>query len=671
MATTPTNNPIPSESPRDLKYNAGKVDEFVSSNQESYTDRFGVERYTISGITKLASDAISAYGYITLDSFEDGATLTLPNQTLRFEATGEYYRWDGSFPKVVPAGSTPSSTGGIGGGAWLSVGDATLRGSLASTSPGLGASLIGTESGNTVQQDIDDLADAVNRIATPEQYSSLVSGGDWTAAINAALATGKTVLLSATYNVNGIINSKGQQIIGEGIINTSRYSLGNIAAKTIPADSESIRMLYVESAYDLAELLHIKSLGFNMINHYCTFANNGTIDAAGTAEQMLDNAYTAGLKVNIGLENPRSNANLAEFVNATKDHPATWGYSVYDEPATHGVSVATQDAKITTLRGLTTKKLSFVDLIADTSFIFNQVFSTNYDVAFVDSYSRHYTSGTYAQWLKDDLNKFRFDMGAISQMTGLRVIPVVSAFVENTSNDYYSRDINQIVPASRILGKVAEGDFGAFVWDGASANFDGVVRDNSTLKALCKELSSQRKRKPVKFQAYLFGGTPSSTKWGILNLIKPRMLLDTSTSDPNVQGFSYPIRLRTGASETDRTTTNSGYDFSGLAFSGAFASWNSGIRIGRHLRLHMEYFNLGPVLSGTFQVRATDDNGYTISEPAYANGLSANAVFSADITPGDTSIDPESTIVFRMDFPGDSTTLKRKFLRGIIISSDW
>ncbi len=44
MATTPTNNPIPSESPRDLKYNAGKVDEFVSSNQESYTDRFGVER---------------------------------------------------------------------------------------------------------------------------------------------------------------------------------------------------------------------------------------------------------------------------------------------------------------------------------------------------------------------------------------------------------------------------------------------------------------------------------------------------------------------------------------------------------------------------------------------------------------------------------------------------
>lgn len=31
MATTPTNLPVPSESPRDLKFNAGKIDEFVTS----------------------------------------------------------------------------------------------------------------------------------------------------------------------------------------------------------------------------------------------------------------------------------------------------------------------------------------------------------------------------------------------------------------------------------------------------------------------------------------------------------------------------------------------------------------------------------------------------------------------------------------------------------------
>ncbi len=131
MATQPTQDAVPSESPHDLKFNAGKIDEFVTSMGWTYTDRFGVQHYTIEGMRWLAQQAIAAFGYITLDSFEDGNTLTLPNQVLRLEATGEYYRWDGAFPKDVPAGSTPDSTGGVGGGKWLSVGDATLRSDLA------------------------------------------------------------------------------------------------------------------------------------------------------------------------------------------------------------------------------------------------------------------------------------------------------------------------------------------------------------------------------------------------------------------------------------------------------------------------------------------------------------------------------------------------------------
>lgn len=130
MATTPTNNPIPSEDPRDLKFNAGKLDEVMTSDAHYYTDRFGVQRWTIAGFEYTAKEAIRMYGYITMDSFEDGATLTLPNQVLRYEATGEYYRWDGAFPKVVASGSTPTSTGGIGLGAWVSVGDAALRNQL-------------------------------------------------------------------------------------------------------------------------------------------------------------------------------------------------------------------------------------------------------------------------------------------------------------------------------------------------------------------------------------------------------------------------------------------------------------------------------------------------------------------------------------------------------------
>lgn len=127
MATQPTQLPVPSEKPQDLKFNAGKIDAFVTSMGWTYTDRFGNKHYTIEGMRWLAQQAIAQYGYITIDSFQAGASITLPNQALRYTSNGEYYRWDGALPKEVPAGSTPSSTGGVGIGAWVSVGDAALR----------------------------------------------------------------------------------------------------------------------------------------------------------------------------------------------------------------------------------------------------------------------------------------------------------------------------------------------------------------------------------------------------------------------------------------------------------------------------------------------------------------------------------------------------------------
>lgn len=52
MATTPTNNPVPSNDLNDFRFNCEKVDEIVNSDSEKYTDRFGVERYTIDGVRK-------------------------------------------------------------------------------------------------------------------------------------------------------------------------------------------------------------------------------------------------------------------------------------------------------------------------------------------------------------------------------------------------------------------------------------------------------------------------------------------------------------------------------------------------------------------------------------------------------------------------------------------
>ncbi|EOL9023614.1 hypothetical protein ACN5QG_003854 [Cronobacter sakazakii] len=167
MATQPTNNPVPSESPRDLKFNAGKIDEFVTSLVTTYVDRFGNEHYTIEGLNQLARQAIAAFGWIPVGTFQAGATISLPNQILKDTTDGEYYRWDGPLPKVVPAGSTPASTGGTGVGAWISVGDSTLRSMLASST---GAGLIGTNHRGTLAADLN----AIDR--RPDGYTTGVAG---------------------------------------------------------------------------------------------------------------------------------------------------------------------------------------------------------------------------------------------------------------------------------------------------------------------------------------------------------------------------------------------------------------------------------------------------------------------------------------------------------------
>lgn len=151
MSTTPSNLPVPSEKPQDLKFNAGKIDEFVTSMAKQYIDRFGQAHYTIEGLSWIAKQAIAAFGYITLDSFEDGNTLTLPNQVLRLESTGEYYRWDGVLPKTVPAGSTPDSTGGIGDGAWVAVGAAAFGQSIAIVDSVKDLMAVGDKSANNVR----------------------------------------------------------------------------------------------------------------------------------------------------------------------------------------------------------------------------------------------------------------------------------------------------------------------------------------------------------------------------------------------------------------------------------------------------------------------------------------------------------------------------------------
>ncbi len=58
MASQPTLNPVPSENYDDMRFNAGKLDEFVTSDADEYTDRLGVTHLTARGLQNSVAGAL-------------------------------------------------------------------------------------------------------------------------------------------------------------------------------------------------------------------------------------------------------------------------------------------------------------------------------------------------------------------------------------------------------------------------------------------------------------------------------------------------------------------------------------------------------------------------------------------------------------------------------------
>lgn len=121
MTTYNTGNPIGSTDSRDRLDNSENFDRALGTLSATWVDRLGRTRDSFEG--RLAKGSFYRAG-----TFAAGYTLTNMRQTLEYN--GHEYSWAGSFPKVVAAGATPATSGGIGAGAWVDRTDDTLRGNL-------------------------------------------------------------------------------------------------------------------------------------------------------------------------------------------------------------------------------------------------------------------------------------------------------------------------------------------------------------------------------------------------------------------------------------------------------------------------------------------------------------------------------------------------------------
>ena len=207
-----------------------------------------------ANIAKSAAESVSG---ALVGNFDDGVTLQSKNQVIIQFINGyaRQFVWSGSFPKIVPAGSTPESTGGVGSGAWVSVSDASLRGQLGSLS-GLTFNTVGdiftgtTSSGQKVTLKVGDTVttgggtqwrilfaspSAMSEIKATSPFNVIDFGADpsgYTDSTEAFVSAGGCSVPEGTYivndNLSGIYYKDGRVTIK-----------GNGTVKLISKDTQS------------------------------------------------------------------------------------------------------------------------------------------------------------------------------------------------------------------------------------------------------------------------------------------------------------------------------------------------------------------------------------------------------------------------------------------------
>lgn len=346
------------------------------------------------------------------------------------------------------------------------------------------------------QQSSQLLTKKVNEAyASPESFGAKANDPNFdnTKALNAAFATGKDVYSTSdkTYYVTKNLKTKGQRLIGGWKIHskkkTSRAGIWEQTVTTVDepnVNTDVIKMMYVANAYDLSEFLYIKSLGFNVLQHYSGMHIQGW-DMDGDVYNMLDNAKSAGLKVIVGTQNdPEAIANVASWVASIDSHPAVIGYSVADEPIHNGMTVAQQDARISLLRKVTRKLLTTVEFTQDGK---NKGLSDNYDIIFLDIYNDANKNLSNAAAAQADINKMNSALNLYRRQYDARIIPVVMGF-----KYVNGAPLDRIAKTSKYFAKKSDGNFGIFIWDGdAEPAIETSVRNSLLLENLSKEIAAQ------------------------------------------------------------------------------------------------------------------------------------------------------------------------------------
>ncbi|QHJ79665.1 MAG: hypothetical protein [Caudoviricetes sp.] len=236
--------------------------------------------------------------------FTTGGTLSSNDRgkavlwTIASGGDGDWYYWEGALPKVIPASSSPASTGGVSDGAWRPVGDIKLRSQISN----INSAVLYPELHRARWKDTGDI----------RAFSPVGDGvTDDTAVVNSAIASFGTTAgklyfpknpdgTQRRYLVNwaSIVNPYGVQFVGPGSL-VSPESVGGLTQRNLYGNQFKIsyghEYLYrVYKRFELNQTANIFLFGDSTMQ-----GGNGEDAAYSTGALVFDIFQAAGLNINV------------------------------------------------------------------------------------------------------------------------------------------------------------------------------------------------------------------------------------------------------------------------------------------------------------------------------------------------------------------------------------